>query len=188
MNPSWEAIKLAFSPPAPAMRVKQVTDKAAEFGISPASAMMIRLRYLSQRKAELQILIDWCAEHESDDPKTDYLLTETLIRLLQLRDRITKEEKNLSNYDKPQPKGQITDEMIAAAKETPVTNLIEFDRNGKALAFCHDDKTPSLSYNKKANRAHCFPCGKSFNAIDILMVRDNYSFINAVKELCGGAH
>jgi DNA primase len=78
--------------------------------------------------------------------------------------------------------------MIAAAKETPVTNLIEFDRNGKALAFCHDDKTPSLSYNKKANRAHCFPCGKSFNAIDILMVRDNYSFINAVKELCGGAH
>jgi hypothetical protein len=183
MNPSWEAVKLAFSPPAPAMRVKQVTEKAAEFGISVMSAIHIRGRYLAHRKSELQILIDWCAEHESEDPGTDYLITDTLIRLLLLRDRITREEKNLSNYDKPQPKGMITDEMIAAAKETPVTNLIEFDRYGKALAFCHDDSKPSLSHNKKSNRAHCFPCGKSFNAIDILMVRDGMTFIDAVKQL-----
>lgn len=81
--------------------------------------------------------------------------------------------------------GRITDEMIAQAKDYPVERLVEFDRSGKALAFCHDDKSPSMNWNRKANRAHCFPCGKSFNAVDILMVRDGFTFVNAVKHLSG---
>lgn len=183
MNQVWEAIILAFSPLPPAIRVRGVMDKAAEFNITTPSAIHMRLRYLQQRKSAIQHLIDWCADHESDDPGIDYLLAETLIRLLVLRDSITREERNMTNYNRPQPKGQITDDMIAAAKETPVTNLIEFDRYGKALAFCHADTSPSLSHNKKSNRAHCFPCGRSFNAVDILMVRDGMTFIDAVKQL-----
>lgn len=82
-------------------------------------------------------------------------------------------------------KGGITDSMIEQAREVPITNLIEFDKNGKALAWCHDDKTPSLHHHKKANRAHCFPCGESFDPIAVLMSREGMTFVEAVRKLCG---
>ena len=77
----------------------------------------------------------------------------------------------------------ITDEMIERARDVPIESLIEFVK-GKALAWCHDDHSPSLSHHRKANRATCFPCGKSFNPIDVLIERDKMTFIEAVKYLC----
>lgn len=77
---------------------------------------------------------------------------------------------------------RITDEDIARAKDYPVDQLVEFYK-GKAVAWCHADKSPSLHHNRKGNRAHCFPCGKSYNGIDILMTRDGMTFIEAVKFL-----
>jgi hypothetical protein len=80
-------------------------------------------------------------------------------------------------------RGDITPDMIEAARVSPIEQLIEFDRQGKALAFCHDDKTPSLSWHRATNRATCFPCGKSFNSIDVLILRDGLSFRDAVMQL-----
>ena len=81
--------------------------------------------------------------------------------------------------------GKIDEEMILQAKETLIETVVDFDCNGKSMAFCHPDKHPSLHWNREANRAHCFPCGKSFNAIDVLIDRDGFTFIDAVKQLTG---
>jgi putative DNA primase/helicase len=80
-------------------------------------------------------------------------------------------------------KGDITHEMIEAAKLYPIDRLIEF-ANGKALSFCHNDKNPSMTLSSKYNQCRCFVCGKSFSSIDILMIRDSKTFLEAVRELC----
>ncbi len=79
--------------------------------------------------------------------------------------------------------GQVTDEMIEYARNYPIEQLVQFDQRGKALAFCHADNHPSLSWHRAKNRATCFPCAKSFNPIDILVERDGYGFRDAVKAL-----
>lgn len=79
--------------------------------------------------------------------------------------------------------GTVTEEMKSRARDYPIEKLVDFSR-GVAVAFCHPDKRPSLSHNRKANRAHCFPCGKSFDPIGVLMTRDGKSFTDAVRFLC----
>lgn len=77
---------------------------------------------------------------------------------------------------------KITDDMIEQAKEYPVTGLVEFVR-GKALAFCHDDHSPSAYHGSRVNRLMCPVCDKSFSSIDILIHRDGMSFPDAVRFL-----
>lgn len=71
---------------------------------------------------------------------------------------------------------------VEAAREYPVERLIDFQK-GKAYAWCHNDKTPSLTKMKHENLVFCWPCRKAFNPIDILMSRDNLSFQDAVRSL-----
>lgn len=78
---------------------------------------------------------------------------------------------------------EITEEMIQHARDYPIEQIIEFDRFGKALAFCHADNHPSLTWHKARNRCTCFACGQSFNPIDVLTLRDGFSFRDAVKKL-----
>ena len=79
-------------------------------------------------------------------------------------------------------KDDITDQDIESARNYPIDQLIDF-RGGKAMAWCHNDKAPSLTHWKKGNKARCFPCNKTYDSISVLMERDNYSFIDAVKAL-----
>lgn len=79
--------------------------------------------------------------------------------------------------------GAITPAMIEQARRFPIDRLIEFDRQGKALAWCHGDRAPSLSWYRAGNRATCWPCGRTFNSIDTLIQRDGMSFVDAVKSL-----
>jgi CHC2 zinc finger len=65
----------------------------------------------------------------------------------------------------------------------PIEQIIQFDQHGQSVAFCHADKRPSLTWYKAKNRATCFPCGKSYNPIDVLIQRDGYSFRDAVMQL-----
>ena len=78
----------------------------------------------------------------------------------------------------------ITDAMIEQAREYPIDNLIEFDK-GRATCFNHEDRRPSMTHNKKHNRAHCFVCGKSWDGIAVLQDRDGMRFAEAVKQLAG---
>lgn len=78
--------------------------------------------------------------------------------------------------------GQITPEQIIKAKEYPMTSLIEFKNN---LACCpfHIEKTPSFHYYSDKNRAHCYGCHKSCDAIDLYILLHNCSFKEAVRKL-----
>jgi DNA primase len=78
--------------------------------------------------------------------------------------------------------GDITDEMIEVAAQFPIDELLDFS-HGKVLCFSHKEKTPSMS--KFKNKCHCHACGFTGSTIDVLMVRDGLSFVDAVKELAG---
>lgn len=104
-------------------------------------------------------------------------------------EKIDAEIKYLHKYrrqaEEPAREGEITDEHIQQAKAVPIDSIIEFNRSGKALAFCHEDTHPSLSLFRKANIARCFVCNESFDTIAVLMQRDHMSFHSAVRNLAG---
>lgn len=78
---------------------------------------------------------------------------------------------------------QITDEDIQRAREYPIDQIIEFNNLGKALAWCHEDKNPSLSHWKAGNIARCFTCNESFDSISAAMNLWNLNFTEAVRTL-----
>lgn len=147
---------------APTVNLWSVKKHAEMFDISVQAAIKMKLRYAVEA-TEI-----WADAFEP----YYWRWIDIIIKLRDMEKRLKQPMKNT-----------ITDEMIEQAREYPITELVEFTR-GKALAFCHEDKTPSLSYHKAANRAHCFPCNKSFDAIGILMERDGMSFHSAVRYLC----
>ena len=147
---------------APIVNLWSVKKHADMFDISVRAAIKMKLRYAVEA-ADI-----WADVFEP----YYWRWIDIIIKLRDMEKRLKQPMKNT-----------ITDEMIEQAREYPITELIEFTR-GKALAFCHEDKTPSLSYHKAANRAHCFPCNKSFDAIGVLMERDKMSFTSAVRYLC----
>ena len=75
----------------------------------------------------------------------------------------------------------ITESMIEKAREFPVEQLIEINRQGFTKCFAHNDKKPS-AYCKK-NFVHCFVCQKSWDTIQILIDRDGLTFRQAVLQL-----
>lgn len=79
-------------------------------------------------------------------------------------------------------KNDITDNMIEIAKSYPVDKLIDFTR-GKATAFCHEDRHPTMYHATRNNTANCPACNEVFGSIDILMKRDGLNFVQAVRQL-----
>jgi hypothetical protein len=177
------AMMLAYAPAHKKLRVSQIREKAELCGVEMQRAISMRINYLYQYRSQLTRQIQMLNELYPPEISTAYLLADAAIRLIQHRSEIEHEIKTMRRWNQPVPAGNITDDMIATAKAYPIEQLVEFDRAGKAMAWCHPDKAPSLSWHKKANRAHCFPCGKSFNPIDVLIARDGMNFISAVKYL-----
>jgi len=132
-------------------------------GVSRLAAARMRSRFLLE---SIEVY-----EQMEDKDVADIWILECLDEIISLNKKIVITHT---------PPDSITDTDIQIAKEYPIEEVIEFYR-GKALAFCHEDKTPSLV--KRKNRAICYPCNKSFNAIDVLIYRDGYSFVEAVKRL-----
>jgi hypothetical protein len=152
------------------MEAYQIEMKAREMNISPKIAFEMRVKYLF---GQLDLWDDYLDLKTSEMPESTYL---------GIMAEICKIRIYAQNAKLGKKKVGITDANIDSAREYPVEKLIEFNR-GTALAFCHADKKPSLTWDKKRNRAHCFVCDKDFSAIDILMERDGVDFITAVKHL-----
>lgn len=73
---------------------------------------------------------------------------------------------------------------VEDAKAYPITNLLKFNRERKAVCPFHSEKTGSLHLYKEQNRTWCFGgCGKGYDAIDIYMKTFGVDFKTAVKEL-----
>jgi hypothetical protein len=56
-------------------------------------------------------------------------------------------------------------------------------RRGWALCPFHQDSSPSLHLNPRKGAAFCNPCGRSWDAIALVMELRGVSFVDAVKEL-----
>ena len=170
------------------IRPHQAKRFAEENGIPVPEYLQEWHRFADKRVMELTLdieeLVDAAAEAETEDEASIYLVwVGDLGREMEQIRRDIRTAEEMIHPPKNQPKDRITDEDIARAKEYPVNQVVEFDRQGRALAWCHDDHKPSLYYGARKNVAVCPVCGKTFNAVDVLMARDDLSFIEAVKRL-----
>lgn len=144
--------------------------EAEKFGINRKAAARMRIRYL---KPQLNVFLqEWA---RSGEPVALHWALETLgeITYLMARSRRTHHES----------RGRISPGTIEMAKSVSITTVIDFSRNGKAYAFCHEDKRPSLCHANKTNTAWCPVCDKRFNPIEVLMQRDGMGFVDAVRAL-----
>lgn len=78
---------------------------------------------------------------------------------------------------------RITDEDIEIARNYPIEQIISFNGMGKATAWCHEDKSPSLSHFRKGNNARCFVCNVTYDSIAAAMELWSLTFVEAVKAL-----
>jgi len=101
------------------------------------------------------------------------------IELENYLEKSKKLKKIIKNFKKHNDGEQLN---IQKAKEHPITNFLEF-KSGKAICLWHDDKNPSMSYNKKTNRVKCFSCNEGGDAIDVYQKLFNVSFADAVRAL-----
>jgi hypothetical protein len=88
---------------------------------------------------------------------------------------------------KPKTGNEVTDEMIARAREYPIADLYQMltsERVGHGNVSCpfHDDNKPSMSL-KKNNRYKCFSCDAGGDTIDMYMKVNGVNFLEAVRAL-----
>ncbi|MFZ4859227.1 MAG: CHC2 zinc finger domain-containing protein [Desulfuromonadaceae bacterium] len=162
------------------MNLQRMSDNT---GLPLSECRAGRIEYLTRHIQERALDAVWLADDtgELSAHFAQQVLDEVLQMARELR-HLTRLAKGSTSHV-----GSITPELIEQSRLIPIEQLIEFDRQGKAVAWCHDDKVPSLTWHRSKNRATCFPCGKSFNSIDVLIQRDGMAFVDAVKTLSGGA-
>ena len=153
------------------MMPHRVKEKAEEFGISVESAIRMRTRYLVEIAGQWD---EYLQEVTNELPPIT--LSDAIDEIIKLR---SYEVRHL-RPNKP----SITDEMIAQAREYPVSELVEFS-HGKTRCWLHNDNNPSMYHGTRTNKAVCPVCDKKLGPIDVLITRDGYTFVEAVKQLCG---
>ena len=142
--------------------------KAAEdMGISYPSAVHMRIRYLV---SQIERYWMWAYE-EGNMPE------------IMLKDAHSERTALVRSLKTP-PKGEVTPDMIERARSVPMGQIIEF-RNGRATAWCHEDKRPSLYIGTRCNIVICPVCDLKFDAISVQMAVTGQTFRQAVLELCG---
>lgn len=88
----------------------------------------------------------------------------------------------------------IDKELIQAAKEKlgdrnfelimDALDIQDYDeRNMRCLCRWHSEKTPSLLYNRKNYRVHCFGCGHSADLVDALIEGKHMTFNEAAEKI-----
>jgi hypothetical protein len=159
--------------------VRQSMDVAEGFGLGKQYAINARRRFLTENLEELDDAIESFGDYEGNLASEHFALVQFSDLGIELA-KTKGELGRLKNITVTKP--DITEDMIETARRHPITSLIEFKR-GKAVAFCHADRNPSMFHATRLNLAICPVCDKKFNPIDVLIERDGYSFKSAVKEL-----
>jgi hypothetical protein len=144
---------------------------AREEGLDVENAIKIRIMNLKQEIREI---------------KQHYDTANNAIKAFFVHNQIMDGYKEIEYLERRlvprQESDELTKEMISRARDYPIEQLIQFT-HGKAMAFCHEDKTPSLSKHPSKNYCRCFVCNKTFGPIDVLMEQHGMNFPEAVKAL-----
>lgn len=164
------------------MTRRQIMEKAREVGLNEMDGIRLRMSALREQIAIQRAYIEQMEiELEEGNELTRCFLQHTINRA---KEKISRMQREHSMIVIPNHmiKG-ITDDDIEKAKQYPIEKLIESRKGNRCIAFCHDSDSYSMGINTKSNRLHCFVCNKSFNPIDVLVMRDGYTFIEAVRRL-----
>jgi hypothetical protein len=148
----------------------------------PEEAKRARLRYLNQQlRSARQRLND---QHEmyvwaSRDGASKEALQELIDGGVRIRKEV-KEYESAIHALRHNDEG-ITDDMIAMAREYPISRIITVNNRGFAKCLWHEEDTPSMY--TKGNYVHCFGCGKSGDSIDVYRELNGCGFKEAVLAL-----
>lgn len=146
-----------------------IVKTARDFDMSPEAGFKMRIRFLCDQAGR------WDDYFTGGDIPTGPDAIECLLEIGKIkRYALQMKRGTLCNT--------ITDDMIEAARNYPIESLIEF-RGGKVKCPFHEDKNPSAYYGNRSKKLVCPVCNKTWNALDILLERDNIGFIEAVRSL-----
>lgn len=84
------------------------------------------------------------------------------------------------------PQDTVREILDTARVEEVVADYVNLKRSGSnLLGLCpfHDEKTPSFSVSPSKNIYKCFGCGKSGDAVGFIMEHEQYSFVEALRNL-----
>ncbi|CAG1002006.1 CHC2 zinc finger domain-containing protein [Geobacter sp.] len=149
------------------MKPQDTARAAHDMGISIEAAFAMRIRYLLEE-------IDAWLEIGDEVPR--FYAQKCLDEITAIKAYMVKPRHH-------NPDDRITDWQIEAARNADIRPLIDFDRQGKAKAPCHEDKRPSLVFLSRTGKAWCPVCDQKFNAVDWLMMTEGLSFPEAVRRL-----
>jgi hypothetical protein len=165
--------------------IYDIRSKANEFDIPVEWAIQRRIIHLKSQMKECANMIDYFISYEGTEMNEQVAMAMAKIendKFLVLAKEVRVLAIAMRKANAPIPDDHVTDEMIQRAKVYPIDKLIDFHK-GAAIAWCHDDRNPSLTWDRKRNRAKCWPCDKSFDPIQVLRDRDGLSFQEAVRRL-----
>lgn len=156
------------------MRLFEIIRNAEEFGVTLNQAIGARRAYL-WREWEYYLNADV-------DPVTwDVICLPTMEGIIK---ELYQLKQDMVWHNRPKKEGEVTEEMKDRAKAYPVTRLVEFTK-GRALAWCHADKRPSLYVASRINKVVCPVCDLKLDPIDILRTRDGMNYYDAIRSLQG---
>lgn len=170
------------------MTLAEIKKAAELIGVSNKKAVSLRIIFL---KSEIEHLagkfLEMVEEEITQPPGINRAIASTIAD--DYRKRITDIAMQITTLRREESgaitKTKYSDAEIDRANETPMTCLIEFGRNGKAHAPCHDDRNPSMYYGARMNLAVCPVCDKKWNPVKWCVDQMGMSFPEAVEYLLG---
>lgn len=94
--------------------------------------------------------------------------------------KVNKKLMGIQNRD-TRRRGEVTDEMIARARNVGLSDFVGRRTGSKILCPFHADNTPSAHLYQE--RAYCFVCHKNIDTLAYVMAIEGLSFVDAVKRL-----
>jgi len=129
---------------------------------------------------ETQKIIDGYLERKRDRDITD--ASKDFIDILLEDVWVPKKEKIKARLEFFSAKKEEID--VTHAKSYPIEELLHFNPGGfVSCPFHGPERTPSMKWYPKRNKAHCFAGCGDFDSIDIYQKIHNVDFINAIKAL-----
>lgn len=187
MEREWRSSLPKYSPaelfkiyPEAVLRHKPTILKAMKFEVMFLEARLTDMK-LTAEYALVNNHLPWRDDIIKEGARREMDEIGRQIRRLRMRIADVRNIGRKSVESAQSQKVRITDGMIAKAKEFPLDQLIEVNRQGFAKCIWHTDSKPSMFCKK--NFVHCFVCAKGGDTIALVMQKDSMSFREAVMRL-----
>lgn len=168
-------------PAVTATNYESIKASAEKMGVPLKWVLDRRRLYLENRIEEQEGVLSQSMRELANTTELEHRLA--LDKIEGAEKNIRQAQFDLSRLKHNAQKGNgVSDEEIERAREYPISQLLPNPvRHNMTLCCFHEDRAPSMSV--KNNRAHCFSCNKTWDAIALVMELKGLEFIKAVKYL-----